>query len=357
MHPLFLRPGRLALYLAAWIPVGLMLAFELRKVTGQSYGSAVAFDLPLALLYGLVCLSAWWVCRARPLTLDTSTRFTVALAQIGAAVQSSAIWVAIAAVWAMLLGGVLHVGPGTAPLLHVLPRMFVIGVSIYFLSAVVHYLVLALEASHEAAERALESQIAARESELRAVRAQLNPHFLFNSLNSINALVGQDPEGARRMCEGLGDFLRRTLALGARAQVTLGEELQLVDRYLAIEQVRFGERLRVRRTIDPRATACALPPLLLQPLVENAIKHGVAGRLEGGELSIAAERRGDRLVVALENPVDGDAAPRDGEGLGLDIVRRRLFAHGAGDASLVVARPPGAFRVTLDLPAIDAEGT
>ena len=124
------------------------------------------------------------------------------------------------------------------------------------------------------------------------MRAQLNPHFLFNSLNSINALVGGDPEGARRMCEGLGDFLRRTLQLGAREAVTLGDELALVDRYLAIEQVRFGDRLAVERAIDADALACLLPPLLLQPLVENAIKHGVAERIEGGTVRIAARARG-----------------------------------------------------------------
>src|SRR6185436_7613332 len=99
--------------------------------------------------------------------------------------------------------------------------------------------------------------------------------------------VGSDPEGARRMCEGLGDFLRRTLQLGAREAVTLREELALADRYLAIEQVRFGERLRVERAIDPAALECTMPPLLLQPLFENAIKHGVADRVDGGTLHLA----------------------------------------------------------------------
>src|SRR6185436_2785588 len=115
-------------------------------------------------------------------------------------------------------------------------------------------------------------------------------HFLFNSLNSIAALVGTDPEGARRMCERLGDFLRRTLALGARDAVTLGEELELVDRYLAIEQVRFGARLSFDRRIGPGAAECVVPPLLLQPLVENAVKHGVADRVDGGTIVIDAHR-------------------------------------------------------------------
>ena len=172
------------------------------------------------------------------------------------------------------------------------------------------------------------------------------------TLNSINALIGSDPEGARRMCEGLGDFLRRTLQLGSRETVTLDDELALVDRYLAIEQVRFGSRLVVERAIGDEARTCLLPPLLLQPLVENAIKHGVADRLEGGTVRLSARRRDDRLEIGLENPVDADARSHGGEGLGLDIVRRRLEA--LGDARLVANRTDGVYRVTLTLPAFEA---
>jgi hypothetical protein len=336
------------------VPIGWLIALGLERGFGQAEGAAIGFALPLAFLYGLICLAAYWVCRARPLT--AATWAPAVAAQLAAALQSSLAWVVAGAIWAWALARAFHVGQGAHGLLPVLVTLFVVGIPLYLLSAVVHYLFLALEASHEATERALESEVMARESELRAVRAQLNPHFLFNSLNSINALVGHDPEGARRMCEGLGDFLRRTLALGAREAVTLGDELQLVDRYLAIEQVRFGDRLRVARAIDPRAVPCALPPLLLQPLVENAIKHGVAGRIEGGELLIAAERRDGRLIVALENPVDADrgGAPRAGEGLGLEIVRRRLQVLDGGEATLSVSRPDGRFRVVLDLPAREA---
>jgi two-component system sensor histidine kinase AlgZ len=350
VHPIFARPLRLLPYLGAWVPVGFVLAGLLESGVSLASGPALVFVLPLTLLYGLFCLSAWWVCRARPLTSDTWA--PVVVAQLRAAVQTSAVWVAVAVVWGAVLSRVFHYPIAWREFASSLFVLLAAGMPLYLLSSVVHYLLLALEASHEATERVLESQVAARESELRAVRAQLNPHFLFNSLNSINALVGSDPEGARRMCEGLGDFLRRTLALGARARVTLGEELALVDRYLAIEQVRFGDRLAVERAIEPDALACALPPLLLQPLVENAIKHGVAGRIEGGTLVIAAARRGERLVVRLENPVDDDVAVNKGEGLGLDIVRRRLLVLGEEDASLVVTREPGSYRVTLDLPAL-----
>ena len=353
MHPLFERPRRLILYFAVWLAGGVPLAGALTVITPRPFRDALAFAAPLALLYGAMCLSAWWVCRSRPLERDGP--LPAVAAQAAAALESSAVWVGIGALWAAVLVRGFGIDPGRSAMVRDGVALFVIGIPLYLLSAAIHYLLLAIEASYEAAQRALESQVTAREAELRALRSQLNPHFLFNSLNSINALIGGDPEGARRMCEGLGDFLRRTLQLGAREAVTLGEELALVERYLAIEQVRFGERLRVQRAVDPAALECLLPPLLLQPLVENAIKHGVANRLEGGTVRLAAERRSDRLVVTLENPVDDDASRPAGEGLGLENVRRRLAVFGARGASLDVARAADQFRVTLSLDARETE--
>jgi len=352
MHPLFARVHRLALLAVGAAAAGVLLAAALRLLTPRPWPDALAFAVPAAVLYGFVLLSAWWVCRANPLARGTPAL----MAQLGAALQASGLWTAVAAVLAVALARGAHLGPDRPGILRDLAALFVIGVPAYLMSAVVHYLLLAFEASHAAERRVLESQVSAREAELRALRAQLNPHFLFNSLNSINALVGTDPEGARRMCEGLGDFLRRTLALGSRTAVPLGEELALIDRYLDIEQVRFGARLKVERTIDPGVLGCRVPPLLLQPLVENAIKHGVQDAVEGGAVRLEARRDGARLIVNVENPVDSGAPSRRGEGVGLENVRRRLLAFGPSEARLAAAADGARFRVTLDLPAIDGEG-
>ncbi len=349
MHPLFTRPLRLLLYLSAWLIVGVPLAGVLSLGTSRPFAQALVFAVPLALFYGVICLAAWWVCRSNP--IEGRRTFGAVWTQLLAALQSSAAWVGLGTLWAFALSRVFHIGPDRAGLVHDVTVLFVAGLPLYLISAVVHYLYLAIEASHAAAQRALESQVSAREAELRALRAQLNPHFLFNSLNSVNALIGTDPEGARRMCEGLGDFLRRTLQLGAREAVTLREELALVDRYLAIEQVRFGDRLRVDRAIDPEATGCLLPPLLLQPLVENAVKHGVAGRVEGGTVQLRAQYAAGQLVLTLENPVDDDEQPRPGSGMGLENVRRRLAVFGARGSSLLAERGAGWFRVTVILAA------
>ena len=353
MHPVFGRANRIAAYAASAGGVGVLLAAGLRLLTPRPWVDALAFAVPAALVYGFVVLSSWWVCRANPLARGPQA----IVAQLSAAARASALWTVGLALLATALSRGAHLGPDRAGILLDLGVLFVAGIPGYLLGSVVHYMVLAVEASHAAERRALESQVSAREAELRALRAQLNPHFLFNSLNSINALVGTDPEGARRMCERLGDFLRRTLALGAREAVPLGEELALVDRYLDIEQVRFGDRLRVERVVDPAMLSCQVPPLLLQPLIENAIKHGVQDVLEGGEVRLEARRAGARLVLTVENPLDATAPARRGEGVGLENVRRRLAALGSRDARLTASRLGERFRVTLELPAgADGEG-
>ncbi|MEQ1834128.1 MAG: histidine kinase [Candidatus Eisenbacteria bacterium] len=355
MHPLLARPARLLGVVILAALFGVPLAWVLHVLTPRPWPAALLFAVPMQVAFAFIALSAWWVCRRHSVLEGISGR--AVSAQLVAALQASAIWAAIGAPWSVLL---VRTVPGydlsRLDILRDLGVILLAGVPLYLLSAVAHYLYLSIEASHAAQRRVLETEVTAREAELRALRAQLNPHFLFNSLNSINALVGTDPEGARRMCEGLGDFLRRTLALGARDSVTLGEELALVERYLGIEQVRFGDRLRVERAVDPQATACQVPPLLLQPLVENAIKHGIQDLLEGGAVRIEARVEGAQLRVVVENPVDPEAPSRRGEGVGLANVRRRLEVFGARDAHLSSVLAGEKFRVTLLLPAIAGAG-
>ena len=212
--------------------------------------------------------------------------------------------------------------------------------ALFLLTCALHYLLMAVAASQEAERRALEFEVASREAELRALRAQIHPHFLFNSLNSINALIAARPEDARRLCVRLGDFLRRSLTLGSRETIPLAEELDLAEQLLSIERARFGDRLSHVVVADDAARACAVPPLLLQPLVENAVTHGVAQMIDGGEIRIEAERRGEELRIAITNPRDSDSPGRKGTGIGLQNVRRRLAAlH--GDAAEVRTAPAG----------------
>ena len=174
-----------------------------------------------------------------------------------------------------------------------------------------------LEASRQAA-------IDTRDAELRALKAQINPHFLFNSLNSITALTTSDPDRAREMCIRLSDFLRNTLGLGERESVAWHEELDLAQAYLDVEQVRFGSRLHVEVHVDQACADCLVPPLVLQPLIENAVKHGIATLVDGGTIRVESRVRDGRLEVSVENGFDPESPAPRRHGLGLRNVRTRL---------------------------------
>jgi signal transduction histidine kinase len=216
---------------------------------------------------------------------------------------------------------------------------------------------------HEAVDRARAVEQARAElarAELRALRAQINPHFLFNTLNTIAALIAENPAAAEEVTTRLAETFRYTLATTDRTHTPLGEELEFVRSLIAIERVRFGERLRVEEAIEPGLEAVPVPSLLLQPLVENAIQHGAGASPEGATVRISARRDGDRLVleVADDGPgfsPGGTSATRgSGQGFGLRSVRERLEALGPPHA-LEIDSPSGrGARVRVTLPVTPA---
>jgi two-component system, LytTR family, sensor histidine kinase AlgZ len=347
VHPILGSVRRLAIYLLAWLLIGLLLSVGLGVRDGD-WLTALAFFVPLAVVFALISQSAWYVCRIFPLV--RSQAWQVAAAQIVAAVFASALWVAAAGAWARTLD-VAGLGSAGAVLYqNQRALLFVIGALLFWLVAIFFYLLIAFDASKDVERANVELSLLAREAELRALRAQIDPHFIFNSLHSISSLTSSDPAAARRMCLLLADFLRETLRLGGNDQIPLSEELALADRFLAIEQVRLGQRLTVARETDPGAAACLVPPLLLQPLVENAVNHGVAQLVDGGTIRMAAARSGSTLTITLENPCDPDRPRTRGVGLGLELLRKRLTnQYGATDA--VYAREQdGQFRVEVRIP-------
>jgi LytS/YehU family sensor histidine kinase len=204
--------------------------------------------------------------------------------------------------------------------------------------------------SRLAERRAEEARTLAREAELQALRLQLNPHFLFNSLHSIAALATLDGPRAREMCLRLAEFLRISLKSGDRENVPLSEEIALARSYLEVERVRFGARLRVEERIDTAAQAIPVPALLLQPLVENAVKHGIAGLVDGGVVRLSAEQAAGGVAILIENDFDPAAAPVTGTGRGLAHVRRRLAVRYGSEAALEAAAAGGLYRVALLVP-------
>lgn len=243
------------------------------------------------------------------------------------------------------------------PLVHLL-----FGFLVYGMIAAVVYLERTLRGLQRERERAARAEALQARAQFRALRARLDPHFLFNALHSVLSLIRRAPDRAERAVESLGDLLRYALGRGAERGedlVTLDRELEMVRTYLELEEIRFGDRLRVEEAVPARTRSVLIPPLTVQPLVENAVQHGVGESREGGTVWLAARlTSGDgerRLEVTVRDDGPG-AEPEElrspPDGSGLSLVRRRLDLLYGGDARLVLdTEPGGGVEAMLRMPA------
>jgi two-component system sensor histidine kinase AlgZ len=187
------------------------------------------------------------------------------------------------------------------------------------------------------------------EARLQALQARIRPHFLFNSLNAVLSLIRKDPKRAERALEDLADLFR-TLMADARRFVRLADEIGLLERYAAIEQLRLGERLRITWDLDTAPSDALLPPLILQPLLENAVYHGVEPGTEASDVLVRIERRGDRVAVLVENPFLPEQHQRAGNRMALENIRERLALFFDAEAKLDTGVEAGRYRVRIEIP-------
>ncbi len=335
MHPILQSARRTAIYLLAWLIPS--IAAALFFFDGWAPPVRIAeVTASHSLLYALTCLSPWYLCRLLPLR-DGRVRAALANHMAAAFVASVALTTSLR--FFAQVRNQEH-----------LALLFGAGFLVYLLSVAIHYAWFAIEDAKEAARKEQQAETLAREAELKALKAQINPHFLFNCLHSISALTAVDASEAREMCIRLADFLRNTLRLGEKELIPFAEELLLVNTYLAVEQVRFGARLRVERNIDSGCDRCAVPPLLLQPLVENSVKHGIAGLVDGGTIRLEASCADQRLRIRVENDFDPESPSPRKTGLGLANVRSRIAARHGDRARLDVTAGAGRHSVELIIP-------
>jgi two-component system sensor histidine kinase AlgZ len=187
------------------------------------------------------------------------------------------------------------------------------------------------------------------EARLQALQARIRPHFLFNSLNAVLALIRRDPKRAERSLEDLADLFR-TLMSDARQFVRLEDEIALLERYAEIEQLRLGERLRVTWELDAAPSDALLPPLVLQPLLENAVYHGVEPGTIAGEVLVRIERRGDRVLARIENPYVEEQQHRAGNRMALENIRERLALFFDAEARIETRISDDRYRVEIEIP-------
>lgn len=349
--PIVSRVRFAVLYVLAWVPLTALYALVLGSQRGVNVESAIAGAVATIGAAALLGAGAWWV--SLRLRYERAHRFR---------------FLAVHALLSVAYAGLLTAEIATSIKLKAPPEMYaryvdealgwqlLYGMALYGLVVGISYAIQAARRLRDEEKRAARAEALRVDAELRALRAQLDPHFLFNTLHSITALVRIDPAHGERALEQFAALLRYVLDVNRERseEVPLEEELGFVRTYLALERLRLGDRLRVVEEIDPEALECLVLAFSLQPLVENAIRHGIAPRAGEGVLRLSANLVGDELVLEVADDGAGTDAARVAEasGLGLGAVRQRLETRWRDRARMdVVTAPRNGFLVRITVPA------
>ena len=225
------------------------------------------------------------------------------------------------------------------------------GMLFYAVAVLVYYLYVYVEQLNEKAANEIHLNRLLKDGELNLLKSQINPHFLFNSMNSVNSLIIRNPEQAQKMLVALSDYLRYAVLSTNRAYSCVSDEMENVARYLSIEQLRFGDKLRYEPDIDPSALSAEIPAMLLQPLFENAIKHGVYESLEAVRIVAKITKDNQYLNIELRNDFDEESiSQKKGSGTGLQNIRERLRLLYGTSAAMQAKAERGVFKVSLKIP-------
>ena len=348
MTPILSTLRTLLWYMLAWLLMGFAIATFLVKIDAVHWSNALFFAIPVSLLYGFVASSAYYVCRSLPLM---QRRFLLVCAVFsGTSLISGFLWLAICQLWNFLCMSLVQAWAGIdlSPYLSI--AFFAAGSVFYLLSILSHDVLIAFDNIRAAERREAASQVQARDAQLQVLRTQINPHFLFNSLNSISALTTIDAAGARSMTIELANFYRQTLALSEMSRITLKEEISLCNNFLAIEKIRFGKKLQVTMDIDKNTLLCLIPPMILQPMMENAIKHGIRDLVDGGVIEIKSLVHDNWLYISIRNPIDTHPSSTSGNGSGIKNLQARFSTIYAGQARLSYVKTLVDFVVEMAIP-------
>ena len=322
------------------IQTGINLYFEILP-RGISFVDGLVFSF----LLGAFGMAIWFVVRYN--SSDEKPFPQILSTHLAAAVVLSLVWVYTSGFIARLII------PNQVYLTYQesqLSNRIFIGFIFYILLVTVFYLSIFYRKNREKADREQELKQELREAVLRALKSQINPHFLFNSLNSIASLTLTNPQKAHEMVIALSDFMRYSLRKQHNELVALEEEINHIRLYLQIEKIRFGDKMIYSFQVGPECLNCQIPTLLLQPLFENAVKYGVYEASEQVEISLTATKEGDHTVLVLTNNYDVQAAPHKGEGIGLKNVQERLRLVYNSNNLMEIEDKAGKFAVTIYLP-------
>ena len=342
---------RILTVVGAWLPFFLFWVLFFLSYAGQKVELALwsgAIAIGSAAILGI---AVWRFCASQPWPLRVRPVFYAK--HFAAACAYALAWL-VAMNWAeaLFMGEPFRDHMAIIVSSRIVGWQFVMGVWLYGLVAGVSYSIQIRERASANERRALRAEAALVEARLEALRSRLNPHFLFNALHTVGALVRQDAARAESAVEKLGDLLRHTLRDDPGETVPFRDEWEFTERYLEFEQLRYGERLSISRDIDPRSYACSTPSFALQTLVENAVRHSIANRVEGGRIEISTRVDGPTFLLRVRDDGTGPRVP-DGArpGYGLRALKERLEAVYGNAAVLAINADAGSgYEVSLQLP-------
>jgi len=346
-HPLLDSNKKIIVWWLAWLVLAACQSLLIYFVYGGKIDTAIFDGAFSMILFGLLGLAVWFPVRyiLRGGSQAYQTVFNVVL-------TGSVTIVAWLYITRFLVKAIVSEKMDYVIFWHTsLVFRLTAGILIFFVVILVYYLFLSASQLAEKASRQAQLEAQVRNGELMMLRSQINPHFLFNSLNSISSLTVTDPLKAREMIVKLSDFMRYSLSSRNDQPVTLRNELQSLRLYLQIEKIRFGDRLSIEEDITPEACNTLMPGMLLQPLYENAIKHGVYESTGEVVIRTTAVVEDGYVVISIENDVDTEAVvTRKGAGIGLKNVSSRLELFFGDKASMTTDHTEDSFSVILRFP-------
>jgi two-component system LytT family sensor kinase len=330
-------------YVVAWLAAALFWTLASASTAGRSPLETLPYGLLAMGSAATMGLAVWWMTDRVPWGWRAGSFYAVH----GTALPIYSVLYATSWIWPDLFTGRLPTAFADLRASPVLIWNLLMGSWLYLVVAGLSYAVRGHRRVRTQEAAAAEARLLAQQAQLIALRAQINPHFLFNALHTVGALVTSEPRRADKALECLGDLLR--YALGTEDEVLFSQEWRFTQDYLAFEQLRLGDRLKVDADADADALSIMVPPLILQPLVENAVRHGISDRAEGGHIELRARVEDARLLLRVTDDGPGDSGGGV-DGLGLGSVRRRLAALYGGRDTLSIDSTATGFTVTIGLP-------
>lgn len=346
LNPISKNRNYILAYIAIWITIILIHTFIINFFYGVDSIVSISDSVVFNMLFALLGLNLWYIIRFN--LKETQNIFDLLFNHLIVAVIAIAAWITIS------YFTLIYIFPEDTSyrefLNESLPWRVITGIFYYLLFIMYYYVMLYYEDLQEKLKVEAELQTLVNEAELSALKSQINPHFLFNSLNSISSLTITNPDKAQDMVIKLSDFLRYTLSHDKDEKASLKEEFNNLQRYLDIEKIRFGHRLNFSTNIPEECKDFEIPNMILQPLIENAIKHGVYDSTEEVLVELTCNYDNEHVTIEISNEYDPDSVKKKGEGIGLKNIKKRLQIIYKRQDLFSVSAEKLVFRATLKLP-------